>query len=222
MVNGLIAHKLGMTQVYSDAGRLVPVTVLEVGPCKVVQVKTAERDGYVGAQLSFDEIKEHRMTKPARGHYKKAGVQPARVLREFGGDLSELSVGQTISAEIFEKGDYVDVTGLSKGKGFQGVMRRHNYRGGPRTHGSMFHRSTGAVGQCSSPSRVWKNKGMPGQMGNKRVTTQGLEVIEVRAGENLVFIKGSVPGGNKGVVMIRKSVKGKVKKEPDQKGGKKK
>lgn len=222
MVNGLIAHKLGMTQVYSEAGKLVPVTVLEVGPCKVVQVKTAEKEGYAGAQLSFNEVKEHRATKPARGHYKKAGVQPARILREFGGDLSGLSVGQAVTAEIFEKGEYVDITGVSKGKGFQGVMKRYHYRGGPASHGSMFHRATGSVGQCSSPSRVWKNKGMPGQMGNKRVTTQGLEVVEVRAAENLVFVKGSVPGGSKGVLMIRKSVKGKVKKEVVVKGGKKK
>jgi large subunit ribosomal protein L3 len=222
MVNGLIAHKLGMTQVYTEAGRLVPVTVLEVGPCKVVQLKTAEKEGYAGAQLSFTEVKEHRATKPMRGHYKRAQVQPARVLREFGGDLRELTLGQTITAEIFEKGEYVDITGVSKGKGFQGVMKRFNYRGGPASHGSMFHRSTGAVGQCSSPSRVWKNKGMPGQMGNKRVTTQGLEVVEVRTAENLVFVRGAVPGGSKGVVMIRKSVKGKVKKEIVVKGGKKK
>ncbi len=215
MVDGLIGYKLGMTQVYTDEGKLVPVTVIEVGPCKVVQVKTVEREGYPAAQLSFDEVKEHRVTNPLRGHFKRANVSPARVLREFQGDLSGLSVGQVITAEIFQKGEFVNVTGTSKGKGFQGVMKRHHYRGGPATHGSMFHRRPGSIGASSFPSRVWKNKGMPGHMGNEKVTTEGLEVVEIRPEENLVFVKGSIPGSPKGLVLIHKAKRGKVKKKAE-------
>lgn len=215
MVDGLIGYKLGMTQVYSDEGKLVPVTVIEVGPCKVVQIKTVEREGYPSAQLSFGEVKEHRVTQPVRGHFKRANVAPARVLREFKGDLNGISVGQVITAEIFQKGEFVTVTGTSKGKGFQGVMKRHHYRGGPATHGSMFHRRPGSIGASSFPSRVWKNKGMPGHMGSERVTAEGLEIVDVRAEENLVFVKGSVPGSEKGLVLIHKAKRGKVKKQAE-------
>lgn len=215
MVDGLIGYKLGMTQVYSDEGKLVPVTVIEVGPCKVVQMKTVEREGYPAAQLSFDEVKEHRVTRPERGHFKRANVAPARVLREFRGDLSGISVGQVITAEIFQKGEFVTVTGTSKGKGFQGVVKRFHYAGGPATHGSMFHRRPGSIGASSFPSRVWKNKGMPGHMGSEKVTAEGLEVVEVRPEENLVFVKGSVPGSTKGLVLIHKAKRGKVKKQAE-------
>ncbi|TAK05436.1 MAG: 50S ribosomal protein L3 [Candidatus Manganitrophaceae bacterium] len=215
MVDGLIGYKLGMTQVYSDEGKLVPVTVIEVGPCKVVQMKTVEREGYPAAQLSFDEVKEHRVTRPARGHFKRANVAPARVLREFRGDLSGISVGQVITAEIFQKGEFVTVTGTSKGKGFQGVVKRFHYAGGPATHGSMFHRRPGSIGASSFPSRVWKNKGMPGHMGSEKVTAEGLEVVEVRPEENLVFVKGSIPGSTKGLVLIHKAKRGKVKKQAE-------
>ncbi|MGB3941924.1 MAG: 50S ribosomal protein L3 [Candidatus Manganitrophaceae bacterium] len=213
MVNGLIGYKLGMTQVYSADGKLVPVTVLEVGPCKVVQIKTVEKDGYQSAQLSFDELKEHRLNRPLRGHFKKANVPTARVLREFKGKLDGLTVGQVIAADIFQGGEFVNVTGISKGKGFQGVVKRFHYKGGPATHGSMFHRHPGSIGASSFPSRVWKNKGMPGHMGSERVTAEGLEVIEVRPDENLLFIKGSVPGSSKGCVLIQKSLRKKPKKQ---------
>ncbi|HLG23123.1 MAG TPA: 50S ribosomal protein L3 [Candidatus Manganitrophaceae bacterium] len=213
MVNGLIGYKVGMTQVFSDGGKLTPVTVIEVGPCKVVQIKTKEKEGYASAQLSFDEVKESRVNSPIRGHFKKANVSPSRVLREFEGDLSGLTVGQVITAEIFQKGEIVNVTGVSKGKGFQGVIKRHHFAGGPATHGSMFHRAPGSIGASSFPSRVWKNKKLPGHMGNRRVTTEGLEVIEVRPAENLILVRGSVPGSPKGLVVIQKS-----KKWPAEKG----
>jgi large subunit ribosomal protein L3 len=209
MIEGLIGYKLGMTQVFSEEGKLVPVTVMEVGPCKVVQIKGIEKEGYISAQISFDEIKETRASLPRRGHFKKANVTPARVLREFKGDLNGMTVGQVITAEIFQKGEIVDITGVSKGKGFQGVMKRHNFAGGPATHGSMFHRAPGSIGASSFPSRVWKNKKMPGHMGNETITTEGLEVVEVRAAENLVLVKGSVPGSPKGLVLIYKSKKRK-------------
>ena len=207
MINGLIGYKLGMTQVYSEGGVLVPVTVLEVGPCQVVQLKTVEREGYQGVQVSFGEVKARRVNKPLLGHYKKADLPPARFLREFSAASEGLSVGQVITAEIFQEGEFVDVTGTSKGKGFQGVMKRHGYAGGPATHGSMFHRRPGSIGQSAYPSHVWKNKGMPGQMGNKRVTVSGLEVVDVRPEQNLILVKGAVPGPPKGMVVVKKSVK---------------
>lgn len=211
MIDGLIGYKLGMTQFFSEEGKLVPVTALEVGPCKVVQIKGVEKEGYVSAQLSFDEIKEKRVSAPVRGHFKKANVNTARVLREIRGNLDGMTVGQVITADIFQKGEIVNVTGVSKGKGFQGVMKRHHFAGGPATHGSMFHRAPGSIGASSFPSRVWKNKKMPGHMGNETVTTEGLEIIEVRPAENLVLVKGSVPGSPKGLVLIQKSKKRKAK-----------
>lgn len=207
MLDGLMGYKLGMTQVFSDAGELVPVTLLELGPCKVVQVKTEETDGYGAVQLSFSEVKEHRVTKPLLGHYKKASLPPARFLREFKSENEALSVGQVVTAELFKKGDFVDVSGVSKGKGFQGAMKRHNFSGGPASHGSHFHRAPGSIGNSATPSRVWKNKAMPGQMGDKPVTTQNLEVIEVRPDQNIVMIKGAIPGSTKGLVVVKKSVK---------------
>ncbi len=207
MLDGLMGYKLGMTQVFSETGKLIPVTLLELGPCKVVQVKTEESDGYDSVQLSFSEVKEHRVTKPILGHYKKASLSPARFLREFKADNGDLSVGQVVTSELFKKGEFVDVSGVSRGKGFQGVMKRHNFSGGPASHGSHFHRAPGSIGNSATPSRVWKNKAMPGQMGNKPVTTQNLEVIEVRPEQNIVLIKGAIPGGTKGLVVVRKSIK---------------
>ncbi len=206
MIDGLIAYKLGMTQVYLEDRGLTPVTVLEVGPCRVVQLKTIEKDGYESAQVSFGSVKERRVTKPLLGHYKKAELSPARHMREFKGG-GDLSVGQTLTADVFHEGEFVDVTGTSRGKGFQGVMKRHNYAGGPASHGSNFHRRTGSIGQSAYPSHVFKNKGMPGQMGNKRVTTGGLEIVSVRPEENLILVKGAVPGGEKGLVIVKRSVK---------------
>ena len=209
MINGLMGRKLGMTQLFNEKGELVPVTVVEAGPCKVVQTKTPEKEGYAAAQLSFEEVRPKALNKPRLGHFKKGKASPARFLRELRGDLGDVSLGQVITVEIFKKGEEVDVTGTSKGKGFQGVMKRHHYAGGPATHGSMFHRHPGSIGASSYPSRVWKGTRLPGQMGNKRVTVQSLEVIEVRPEENLIFIRGAVPGPKKGFVLIQRSKKGR-------------
>jgi large subunit ribosomal protein L3 len=207
MTNGLLGKKLGMTQVHDEGGRLVPVTVIEAGPCRVAQVRTRETHGYEAVQLAFDEVPVRKMNKPEMGHLKKAQVPSSRVLREFK-KTGEVQLGQAIKADVFQKGDLVDVEGVSKGKGFQGVIKRHNYSGGPESHGSMFHRAPGSIGSSSFPSRVWKNKALPGQMGNERVTVQRLKVVESRPEENLLFINGAVPGANGGLVVVRKSKKG--------------
>ncbi|MEK7747622.1 MAG: 50S ribosomal protein L3 [Nitrospirota bacterium] len=212
MVNGLMGYKLGMTQFFSEDGTLIPVTVLQVGPCKVVQVKTQEKEGYQAAQLSFDEVAEHRVTKAIAGHFKKAALSPTRRLKEFKGDLSDVSVGSVVTVDIFKKGDRVDVTGVSRGKGFQGVIKRHHFRGGPATHGSMFHRAPGSIGASSFPSRVFKNQRMPGHMGAKTITTQDIMVADVRPEENLLLLRGSVPGAPKTLIAIYRSIKEKVKK----------
>ncbi len=207
MTNGLMGKKLGMTQVFDQEGRLVPVTVIEAGPCRVVQVKTRERDGYEAVQLAFGDVPERKVNKPELGHLKAGQVPASRWLREFK-KLGEGEVGQVIKADLFQKGDVVDVEGISKGKGFQGVIKRHHYGGGPATHGSMFHRAPGSIGSSSFPSRVWKNKALPGHMGCQRVTIQRLTVIEARADENLLLVSGAVPGCNNSLVTVRKSKKG--------------
>ncbi|TLY36720.1 MAG: 50S ribosomal protein L3 [Nitrospirae bacterium] len=206
MTSGLLGHKLGMAQIFVQGGRMVPVTVIEAGPCRVAQVKTVERDGYAAVQLSFDEVPDRKLSKAAKGHFSKAQLPGFRHVREFRAN-GENQIGATVKADLFSKGEHVDVTGISKGKGFQGVMKRHHFHGGPRTHGSMFHRAPGSIGSSSSPSRVWKNMKMAGHMGSVRVTTQGLEVMEVRSEENLIFLRGSVPGSRGSVVMIQKSKK---------------
>jgi len=206
VTTGLMGHKLGMTQLFLDGGRTVPVTVIEVGPCRVSQVKTQERDGYAAVQLAYQELPDRKASKPSKGHFAKANLPVFRYVREFRAS-GDAPVGATITVGIFAKGELVDVTGVSKGKGFQGVMRRHHFHGGPRTHGSMFHRAPGSIGSSSSPSRVWKNMRMAGHMGNVRVTTQALEVMDVRPDEQLIFIRGSVPGARGGLVVIKKSVK---------------
>lgn len=205
MTNGLIGKKLGMTQVF-DESRLTPVTVIEAGPCRVVAVRTKERDRYEAVQLSFGEVKEGRISKPELGHLKKHQSPPSRVLREFRKD-GEAAVGQSVTVGMFKKGDWVDVIGVSKGKGYQGVVKRHHYAGGPESHGSMFHRAPGSIGASSFPSRVWKGKTLPGHMGSERVTVQRLKVIESRSEENLLFVRGAVPGATNGVVIVRKSKK---------------
>ncbi|NGZ08488.1 MAG: 50S ribosomal protein L3 [Nitrospira sp. LK70] len=205
MTNGLIGKKLGMTQVF-DESRLTPVTVIEAGPCRVVTVRTKERDGYEAVQLSFGEVKEGRLSKPELGHLKKNQAPASRVLREFRKDR-EPAVGQVVTVGMFKKGDWVDVIGVSKGKGYQGVVKRHHYAGGPESHGSMFHRAPGSIGASSFPSRVWKGKTLPGHMGSERVTVQRLKVIESRSEENLLFVRGAVPGATNGVVVVRKSKK---------------
>lgn len=194
-----------MTQVF-DQNRLTPVTVIEAGPCRVVTVKTKERDGYEAVQLSFGEVKERKLSKAELGHLKKNQAPASRVLREFKKD-GEPTVGQSVTVDIFKKGDWVDVIGVSKGKGFQGVVRRHHYAGGPESHGSMFHRHPGSIGASSYPSRVWKGKTLPGHMGAERVTTQRLKVVESRPDEHLLFVRGAIPGAANGIVVIRKSKK---------------
>lgn len=205
MTNGLIGKKLGMTQVF-DETRLTPVTVIEAGPCRVVTVRTKERDRYEAVQLSFKEVKERRLSKAELGHLKKSQAPASRILREFKKD-GDSAVGQLITVGMFKKGDWVDVIGVSKGKGFQGVVKRHHYAGGPESHGSMFHRAPGSIGASSFPSRVWKGKTLPGHMGAERVTVQRLKVVESRTEENLLFIRGAVPGAANGIVVVRKSKK---------------
>ena len=194
-----------MTQVF-DQNRLTPVTVIEAGPCRIVTVKTKERDGYEAVQLSFGEVKERKLSKAELGHLKKSQAPASRVLREFKKDGTP-EVGQSVTVDIFKKGDWVDVIGVSKGKGFQGVVRRHHYAGGPESHGSMFHRHPGSIGASSYPSRVWKGKELPGHMGAERITTQRLKVVESRPDEHLLFVRGAIPGAANGIVVIRKSKK---------------
>jgi large subunit ribosomal protein L3 len=206
MTNGLLGKKLGMTQIF-DETRFTPVTIIEAGPCRVVTIKTKERDGYESVQLSFGEVKERKLSKAELGHLKKTEAPATRVLREFK-KTGEVTVGQSVKVDIFKKGDWVDITGISKGKGFQGVVKRHHYAGGPESHGSMFHRHPGSMGASSYPSRVWKGKTLPGHMGAKQITAQRLKVIESRPDENLLFVRGAIPGAANGLIMVRKSKKG--------------
>ena len=207
MSNGLLGRKLGMTQVYDADRRLHPVTVVEAGPCNVTAIKTRERDGYQAIQIGFQEVKERKLSKSEVGHLRASGSNKLwKFLKEFRGP-SDRQVGDAISVDLFEKGQMVNVQGISKGKGFQGVMKRHNFGGGPATHGSMFHRAPGSVGASSYPSRIWKGKRMPGQMGAERVTVRGLKVVEVRPEENLLLISGAIPGPTGGYVVIQKAQK---------------
>lgn len=197
-----------MTQVWGEGDRLIPVTVIEAGPCVVTQVRTKDRDGYTAIQIGFGDVKESRVNEPMAGHFKKAGVAPKRHLAEVRLDeteFHEVKVGDTITVEAFEPGSRVHITGTSKGKGFQGVMKRHNFRGGPGGHGSHFHREPGSIGQCASPSRVLKGLGLPGHMGSETVTVRNLEVVRVDAEQNLLLVKGAVPGGKNGLLMIRRA-----------------
>lgn len=203
-MNAIVGKKIGMTQVYDEERCLHPVTVIEAGPCGVTAVKTSERHGYDAVQIGFQEVKERKLSKAELGHLRAGGHGKVwKYLKEFRG-VPSCQVGDTISVSIFEKGEYVVVRGISKGKGFQGVMKRHNYAGGPASHGSMFHRAPGSIGQSSFPSRVWKNKSLPGHMGSERVTVQNLRVVEVRAEENLILVSGAIPGPPGGIVIIQK------------------
>lgn len=199
---GILGKKLGMTQVFAEDGRAYPVTVVEAGPCCVVQVKNNDKDGYEAIKVGFLEVKEKKVNKPMAGIFKKAGVKPYRVIKEY--PIGGLKVGEFLTVEQFAKGDKVSVSGVSKGKGFQGVMKRHNFSGGPGSHGSMFNRAPGSIGASSYPSRVWKNQGMPGHMGSERVTVKNLEIVDVKAGQNLLLIKGAVPGANGAIIEIKK------------------
>jgi large subunit ribosomal protein L3 len=208
MDKGLIGKKLGMTQVFADDGRCIPVTVVEAGPCVVVQKKTIDKDGYNAIQVGFASVDAAKSNRAAVGHCKGAGQGVFRFLRELRiDDIDQYSIGDQISAEIFTPGDLVDVTGTSIGKGYQGVVKRWGFKGGRSTHGSRFHRAPGSIGCSATPSRVFKNKKMPGQLGNERVTVQRLQVVRVDLAENLLLLKGAVPGATNGLVIIKNSVK---------------
>ena len=199
----ILARKLGMTQRFRDDGRVDRVTVLEAGPCHVVGLRTADRDGYDAVQLGFGAVRERRLTKPELGHLKKAGVPPVRHLAEFRDEAGELQVGDEVRVDVFEPGQRVKVSAVSKGKGFQGTIKRHNFSRGPVAHGSHNVRAPGSIGASATPSRVFKGVRGPGRMGGKRVTQRGLEVVEVMAGENLLLVRGSVPGPKNGTVEVR-------------------
>lgn len=202
-MTGILGKKLGMTQVFDENGKLWPVTVVEAGPCWVVQVKTRENDGYEAVKFGFSEVKkEKRINKPLMGIFKKAELRPCKILKEF--PMVDLKTGEMVTVEKFQKGDIISVTGISKGKGFQGVMKRHNYAGGPGSHGSMFNRAPGSIGASSFPSRVWKNRGMPGHMGSEKVTVRNLKIVDVKVEQNLLLILGAVPGAKGTFLEIRK------------------
>jgi large subunit ribosomal protein L3 len=206
-VQGIIGKKVGMTQVYAEDGRAFPVTVIEAGPCVVVQRKAKDKDGYAAVQLGLVEARKvKRVTKPMKGHFEKASLPPCRVLREFRvADGAELKVGDKVSVALFAPGDSVNVTGVSRGLGFQGVVKRHHFRGGAATHGSMFHRAPGSIGASAFPSRTLKGMRAAGHMGSDRVTVRNLQVVRVDASNNLLVVRGSVPGAGGSIVVIRKS-----------------
>jgi len=207
MLQGMVGRKIGMTQVFTEAGERIPVTVVQAGPVTVVQVKTSEKDGYEAVQVGYEPItKEKHIKKPMRGHFKE--VPPTKVLKEFAvDDIAAVQPGQTFDLSIFAEGDKVHVTGISKGKGFQGVIKRHGFRGGPAAHGSRFHRQPGSIGNRTFPGRVFKGKRMPGHMGAKQVTVRNLEITKVVPERNLLLIKGAIPSHNGALVTIRKTVR---------------
>jgi large subunit ribosomal protein L3 len=208
MKKAILTTKIGMTQIFSEDGVLTPVTVLQAGPCVVTQVKTVENDGYSAVQVGFGEIREKLVNKPQKGHFAKAGVSAKRFVKEFRfEDAESYTLGQAITADIFAAGDKVDATAKSKGKGFQGAIKRHGQSRGPMTHGSKYHRHAGSNGSATTPGRVFKGKHMPGHMGAVRVTVQNLEVVRVDAEKNLILVKGAVPGPKKSLVMLKESVK---------------
>lgn len=208
MKKAILATKVGMTQIFNEDGVLTPVTVLQAGPCVVTQVKTVENDGYSAVQVGFGEIREKLVNKPKKGHFAKAGVAPQRYVREFRlEDAESYTLGQEIKADVFAAGDKIDATAKSKGKGFQGAIKRHGQSRGPMAHGSKYHRHAGSNGSATTPGRVFKGKHMPGHMGAVRVTIQNLEVVRVDAEQNLLLIKGAVPGPKKSLVMIKESTK---------------
>ncbi|WP_341875720.1 50S ribosomal protein L3 [Defluviitalea saccharophila] len=208
MKKAILGRKIGMTQIFDENGRQIPVTVLEAGPCVVVQKKTVENDGYNAIQVGFVDAKDKHTNKPMKGHFEKAGVAPKRRLKEFRlEDISSYEVGSEIKADIFAAGERVDVTGISKGKGYQGAIKRHGQHRGPMAHGSKYHRAAGSMGASSFPSRVFKGKKLPGHMGAEQVTVQNLEVVRVDAGKNLLLVKGAIPGPKKSIVLVKDSVK---------------
>ncbi|HVT04183.1 MAG TPA: 50S ribosomal protein L3 [Thermoanaerobaculia bacterium] len=209
MISGLIGKKVGMTQLFAEDGSIVPVTVIQAGPCLVVQKKTAEKDGYDAVQLGLvEKLSNRRITGPMRGHFEKANVAPTRTVIEFEYD-GEANVGDRVAVDIFQAGDSIDVVGKSKGKGFQGVVKRHHFRGGRASHGSMFHRAPGSIGASAFPSRVMKGMRMGGRMGGDQVTVKNLRVTKIDPENNLIYIRGAVPGGKNAVVVLRRSRNGK-------------
>ena len=208
MKKGLIGKKIGMTQIFDGTGKVIPVTAIEVGPCVVAQIKTEETDGYNSIQLGFGTIKENKVNKPEKGHFTKASIVPTKYLREFRVDsIENIKVGDELKADIFAVGDKIDVQGTSKGKGFQGVIKRHGQSRGPMGHGSMYHRRPGSMGPTSTPGRVFKGKKLPGHMGMQTVTIQKLEIVNVDLDKNVILVKGSVPGNKGAILKIRNSVK---------------
>lgn len=208
MTKAILARKIGMTQVFNEDGTLTPVTVLQAGPCVVTQVKTKDNDGYSAVQVGFEDKRENLVNKPMKGTFEKAGVSTKRFVREFRFDnAEEYKLGQEIKADVFAAGDHIDATAISKGKGYQGAIKRFGQHRGPMGHGSKFHRHQGSNGTSSDPSRVYPGKGMPGQMGSKRITIQNLEVVRVDADNNLLLVKGAVPGAKKSLVTIKETVK---------------
>lgn len=196
-----------MTQVFTEDGEAMPATVIEVEPSVVIQKKTVQREGYDAVQIGCSRVKQKHVTKPLQGHFQKADKGLFRILRELRGDVSGYELGQEVRVDIFKPGDYVDITGTSKGKGFAGVVKRHGFRGGRATHGSMFHRAPGSIGASAEPSRVFKGRKLPGQMGCERNTVQNMQVLVVRPEDNAILVKGSIPGGKQGVVLIRQAIK---------------
>ena len=209
MKKAILGKKIGMTQIFDEKGKVIPVTVIEAGPCTVVQIKTVDSDGYQAVKLGFGEVKESKLTKPKKGEFKKANVSPKKHLREFRLEEITCNVGDEIKADIFSAGEKLDITGTSKGKGFQGVIKRHGQSRGPMGHGSMYHRRPGSMGSTSTPGRVFKGKNLPGHMGMETVTIQNLEVVKVDLDKNVILVKGSVPGNKGAILKIRNSVKSK-------------
>ena len=208
MEKAIIGKKIGMTQIFDENGLVVPVTAIEAGPCVVAQVKTIENDGYNAIQLGYGDVKENRINRPEKGHFTKANVTAKKHLREFRvSDVADVTVGSEVKADVFEAGDKIDVQGTSKGKGFQGVIKRHGQSRGPMGHGSMYHRRPGSMGSTSTPGRVFKGKKLPGHMGVQTVTIQNLDVVKVDLDKNVILVKGSVPGPKGAILKIRKTVK---------------
>ena len=208
MEKAIIGKKIGMTQIFDENGLVVPVTAIEAGPCVVAQVKTIENDGYNAIQLGYGDVKENRINRPEKGHFTKANITAKKHLREFRvSDVADVTVGSEVKADVFEAGDKIDVQGTSKGKGFQGVIKRHGQSRGPMGHGSMYHRRPGSMGSTSTPGRVFKGKKLPGHMGRNTITIQNLDVFKVDLDKNVILVKGSVPGPKGAILKIRKTVK---------------
>jgi len=213
-LKGILGKKIAMTQIFTAEGKVIPVTVVEAGPCTVTQIKTVRKEGYNALQLGFGSVNEKKLNKPQRGHFTSRELQPQRHLAELRvEDPSGYEVGQEITVAAFNKGDRVDITGRSRGKGFAGVIKRHNFAGGPGSHGAHFHRAPGAIGACATPSRVFKGARMPGRMGAEKVTTLNLEIVDIKPERSLLLLRGSVPGPDGGLLLIRESVKSVKKRK---------